>query len=117
MSDKAKALIKQAIEIHEKEDGASDYGKYRDIITEVLHLAYNDSKLRSGDKNALYRNALKDWVVEAGFNGFEEEVMGTEIERIAKIKEKRLPLYLTKEWETNEGSEYYLERLKGKDPQ
>jgi len=114
MSDKARALIKQAVLIHEKKDGASDYGKYRDVITEVLHLAYNDSKLRSGNKNALYRNELKDWVVEAGFNGFEEEVTGTEVARIDKIKEKRLPLYLTKEWETNEGHEYYLERLKGK---
>jgi len=117
MSDKARALIKQAVEINETEDGASSYGKYRDIITDVLHLAYNDTELRSGNKTALYRNALKDWVVEAGFENFEEEVANAEIERIDKIEEKDLPLSLTKEWETNEGHEYYLEKLKGKDPQ
>jgi hypothetical protein len=117
MSDKARALIKQAIEIHEKEDGASNYGKYRDVITEVLHLAYNDTKLRRGNMDEDYRRNLKDRLIYPGFDNFEEEVTDAEIASIDKIKEKDLPLSLTKKWETTEGSEYYLEKLKGKDPQ
>ena len=39
MSTKTKQLIRQAIKIIKEEDGASAVGCYRDVVTEVLHLA------------------------------------------------------------------------------
>ena len=104
-------LIKRAIKLH-AEEGASENGRYRDVITEILHLAYKDSKLRGDNsKNALYRNSLKDWILDAGFNVFEEEVATAETLRINDIPKKKLSLYLTKEWETNEGEEFFLKRV------
>ena len=80
MSDKARALIKQAAESHEKDDGSSKLGKYRDIITEVMHLAYNDPDI-IGEKTRDHdlREDLKNKLCLEGFSVFEEELQNAEL--------------------------------------
>jgi len=46
MSLKAKQLLKQAVRAFLEEDGASDIGAYRDCVTDILHLAYNQPGMR-----------------------------------------------------------------------
>jgi hypothetical protein len=113
MSDKARKLIREAVKAHLVEDGASDLGAYRDVVTEVLHLAYHNNKLNGWERTDDFRMFLKDTLLNEAFLGFEEEVENDEMARIAKIPKTNLPLYINQVWETEAGLKMYQNRLKG----
>jgi len=115
MSDTACKLIKEAVKAHIKEDGASNLGAYRDVITEVLHLAYKDRKVTNGKKDFNTRAMMKDMILIEGDSMFEEEVTNNEIEKICDIPKENLPTYINHEWETESGLQLFQQRLKGDD--
>jgi hypothetical protein len=108
MSDKARKLIKQAIKLHLTEDGASDMGAYRDVITEVLHLA----KKKFKDETTL--ESLKYRITDEGFESFVEEQENNELAKVDRIPDKNLPLHSVDEFEFELSKERFIERLKGK---
>ena len=113
MSDKARKHIKEAVKAHIKDDGAGYLGAYRDVITEVLHLAYKDRKITKGKKDFNTRCMLKDMILSEGDSMFEEEVEKEEIDFISKILRRDLPTYINHEWETEAGLKMFQDRLKG----
>jgi hypothetical protein len=110
MSDKARKLIKQAIQSHLDDDGASDIGAYRDVVTEVLHFA--NKKFKTGPYSGL--DMLRHWICGEGFSGFEEELEEEEANRLNKIPDKKLPLHTVDEFKFESVQQLFVERLKGK---
>jgi hypothetical protein len=109
MSDKARKLIAKAIKIHCEEDDASDIGAYRDVVTEVLHLAYE--KFKTGPYSGV---DLRHWICSSGYDAFLEELALIELDRLNKIPDKNLPLHTVEEFEFDSTKEMFEERLKGK---
>jgi len=112
MSEKARKHIKEAVKAHLVDDGASELGKYRDVVLEVLHLAYKDRKVTKGKKDLDTRSMLKDMLLTEAFSGFEEEITNNEINKICKISKENLPLHLNDTWETEDGHQYFNEKIK-----
>lgn len=109
MSAKAKQLIKQAIQTIKDEDGASDIGCYRDVVTEVLHLA------RKKFKKGPYSN--KDYLLQeicsSGFLAFDEELELLELQKLNRIPKKNLPLHTIDEFTFESIQKEFEKRLKG----
>ena len=108
MSAKAKRLIKQAIKIIKEEDGASEIGGYRDVVTEVLHLANN--RFRTGPYAG--PNMLYHWICTSGFEVFEEELEIIEAGKVDAIPDEQLPLHSIDEFEYRANKTRFEERLK-----
>lgn len=111
MSAKAKRLIKQAIKLIDEEDGASKVGCYRDVVTEVLHLA--NKKFRIGPYSG--PEMLKHWICTSGFEVFEEELEIIETGKVNAIPDEDLPLHNIKEFEYPASKLRFEQRLKGED--
>lgn len=117
MAKQSCEYIRKAIRIYRKTDGASDMGSYRDVITDLLHIAFNDKKLRknygiNGKKNNLNWIAhLKNQLNEA-YLMFEEEREITENSMVQKIPIHNLPLHINEEWEFKSSRKLFEERLK-----
>lgn len=111
MSKKAKAILRQAIKLYRKEDGASETGSYRDALTDVLHLLDDECKFDIKDEDDLW--SLKDNVYRNAFNFFIEECQSNELKKIYKIPKKKLPLYINHQWRFKGNREIFLSRLKG----
>jgi hypothetical protein len=109
MSDKARKLIKQAIQSHLDDDGASDIGAYRDVVTEVLHFAHK--KFKTGPYSGM--DMLRHWICSGGFDGFEEELEEAELRKLNKIPDKKLPLHTREEFECESVQKAFEFRLKG----
>lgn len=75
MSDKARRLIKQAIQSHLNDDGASETGAYRDVVTEVLKFAKKKFPNLSNE-------GLLHSICDEGYDGFMEEI---ELEELKKL--------------------------------
>ena len=69
------------------EDGASEQGSYRDVITEVLHLAHKRF-------TKLDLALLRHWICTLGWDNFEEELQQAELDNVKKIPDSALPLHL-----------------------
>jgi len=113
MSARAYALIQEAIQILREEDGASELGSYRDVVTDVLHQAYEDPEINKGEKTPGVRHLLKDMILTEAMSMFEEEIEDKELKKIALIPRDELPLHTNREWETEEGTNYFRKRLEG----
>jgi hypothetical protein len=112
MSDKARKLIRQAIKSHLVDDGASDIGAYRDVVTEVLHIAYKEvrSKTTKAAKSTL--DYLNTWICSMGFEAFQEELENAEIKKVDRIPDKKLPLHTVNEFQFDVSKTQFMERLK-----
>lgn len=105
MSDKAKNLIRQALQLYQTDDGASLVGSYRDLMTDLIHTAFADEELRKemSTPSIETEEALDYWgeQIEFTFNeawsAFKEEIEMQEHERLCKIPKKDLPL-VNDEW-------------------
>jgi len=114
----AKDHLKNALKCYREESGASRMSSYRDVVTDILHLAFNDKELRKEWKvpdkgaaaNANWDANIKAYVIDNGYSGFEEEREQAEYDFMYGIKNDDLPLYVNHEWEFM-GKEY-LTRLK-----
>lgn len=106
MSKTAKKLIRQAVKAIDVEDGASVLGCYRDVITEVLHLAYK----KLGNR---YSPAMLDhWICSMGYDAFKEELEIIEMGKVKAIPNKNLPLHSVDEFQFDTCKTYFEERLK-----
>ena len=124
MSEKARDLIRQAVEEYQSGDGASRLGSYRDVVTDLLHLAAADKELKDrpdDDKP----NDLHGWLVEnlqpsilgEAYDLFMEERENAELEKVNNIPLKELPLHIVRnKWEFDTSLIRIEERLKGKFP-
>ncbi len=108
MSTRAKALIRRAIKIIKEEDGASDIGCYRDIITEVLHLA--NKKFSTGPYSG--PDMLHHQLCQLGFETFEEELEIIEANKVNAIPDTDLPLHTLNEFKYDASKIRFEERLK-----
>jgi len=108
MSKKAKALLKQAIALYLNEDGASDYGAYRDAITDVLHLAYEKFKPMKS------LQPLQAFTQGSAWEAFQEELEQKEHDEINRLhQQKKLPLHIHKKWFFPTSKLYFDQLLKG----
>ncbi len=106
MSDKARKLIAQAIKLHLDEDGASEIGAYRDVVTEVLHFA--KKKFTEHSSEGLFHD-----ICDEGYDAFMEELELGELDKLKKIKDKDLPLHKMEEFEFDSIKKMFEERIKG----
>jgi hypothetical protein len=126
MSAKAKMLLKQAIQLIEEEDGTSEIGCYRDVVTEVLHLAnkkfcaggpYSGPDMLKHWAGGPYSgpDMLKHWICSMGFDVFEEELEIIEAGKVEAIPDEQLPLHNINEFIYPASKARFEERLKGED--
>jgi len=123
----AKALLKVAVKLN-KDSG----NPYRDIVTDLLHLASLDifgsglipsSLLKIGRSRSASAPVLRvllygmldvkfKKILNSAWDVYLEEKEELERVYINKIKNKDLPLYIDKDWEFEENKTFFLERLK-----
>jgi len=123
MSEKARDLIRQAVEEYQSGDGASRLGSYRDVVTDLLHLAAADKELKDRPDDDK-RGDLGNWVLEnlryiaeEAYDLFMEERENAELEKVNNIPLKELPLHIVRnKWEFDTSLIRIEERLKGKFP-
>lgn len=114
MSDKTKELIREAIQEYQSEDGASRLGSYRDVVTDLLHLAHGSEILRAEQNNPPGRTWLTElhFLVQSAYDSFMEERSLAETEEVNQIPQKDLPLYIEHDWEFYTSTLRVEERLK-----
>jgi hypothetical protein len=108
MSDKARKSIEQAIRSHLDDDGASERGAYRDVITEILHLA--KKKFPNLSNEGLFHITCDE-----GYDVFMEELELMELDKLNKIPDRKLPLHSINEFEFESVKKAFEKRLKGDD--
>jgi hypothetical protein len=108
MSKNAKKLIRQAIKLIGEEDGASPVGCYRDVVTEVLHLA--NKRFRTGAYSGI--DMLRHWICSMGFEAFQEELEIIEMGKVNAIPDSELPLHTITEFQFLVCRTQFEERLK-----
>ena len=114
MSKEARVHLTKAIRTYKDVDGASPYGKYRDVITDTLHMAYKDKSLRgkSKESNIDWMVHLRDMLLNNGYDMFEEELEIFENDKVEKIPKKDLPLYIKHKWDFESSKNLFQERFK-----
>ena len=114
MSNNAQKLIRQAIKLIEKEDGASPMGCYRDVVTEVLHLANKrfSGKKKGGPFSPSGLDMLNKWICQMGFEAFQEELEIIEMGKVNAIPDSELPLHAITEFQFPVCRTQFEERLK-----
>lgn len=113
-----KDYLKKALKYYMEDQGASRMSSYRDAVTDILHLAFEDKDMRKewlkpdkGIKDNLNWDAtLKDQMMWNAYSGFEEEREQAESFFLHDIKAENLPLYVNHEWEFV--ADEYEKRLK-----
>jgi hypothetical protein len=111
MSKKAKALLKQAVALYLKEDGATDMGAHRDAITDILHLAFENEKTRP--RKVL--DPFQGFIHQAAWEAFTEELEQKEHDEINRLhQQKKLPLHIHRKWFFPTSGLYFDQLLKGK---
>ena len=118
MSEKARKFIQQALKEYEEGDGATSLGSFRDVVTDLFHLAVGNSELRKQhfDKTKMdhvgWTHFLYQWILRDGYDTFHTEREEAEHDRINKIPKKDLPLHLNDNFEYNTSISLIEERLK-----
>ena len=125
MSDKAREFLLKAVANYVEEDGASELGGYRDVITDIMHAAFDDMALRKrhqphanslAESNQNWDAFLKDQLVMAGYDAFQEERETAENKMVENISREDLPIYVNERWEFASSLQIYESRVKdGKD--
>ena len=115
-----KTLLKKAVEAYRADQGASDMGSYRDAITDLLHMAFNDKELRKGwmtndrgiQDNLNWDAAIKDYLIYESYDTFEEERETTENTKVGNIPDDELALHVNDIWEFESSRNLFNWRLK-----
>ena len=111
MSDKAKRLLKQALQAYRDEDDSSRLGSYRDAITDLLHLINKDKMVSKECPGYSVRD-----IADEGYGAFMEELEQAEYDKMVKIPDKDLPLHINDKWEFDSVIQEFWNRVKGVDP-
>ena len=115
MSEKARRLLKQAIKVYVDEDGAGS-GGYKDAVADLLHLARKDKKFLKSYPVWDGKFPMLKYLVDEAYDIYEEERINAEVEKLHKIPDKDLPLYIHDVWEYLNIRAEFEKRLKGADP-
>ena len=113
-------FLQIAIKAYREQHGATEMGSYRDAVTDLLHLAFNDKKLRkqflSHDRgiqdNPNWDSYIKNELAWGAYDVFEEERELTENRLVQDIPAEDLPLHINDEWEFESTRHYFEEKLK-----
>lgn len=104
MSAKAKKLIRETLKAYQEEDGATEKGSYRDLVTDLLHIASMKKTYKGRD--------IHCEILDEAWDMYLEERKTKEQDRITKIPAKDLSLHLHDEFEFEESRSYLEERIK-----
>lgn len=125
MKLKPKNYIQRAVKAFREQHGASDLGSYRDVVTDILHMAFNDEKLRKAQTTPSNHNYIatnqdwdayiKDQIAYGGYDVFQEERLNAELSLVRKIPTEDLPLHVNDEWEFEECRALFESRLKNEE--
>lgn len=110
MSKKAKALIREAVKLYRDEDGASEFGSYRDVVTDVLHLFRADVDATGACPQSPSGPDIR-YVLDEGFVMYLDERRTAERKHLDEIPDKELPLHLDDVWEFDENRVAFHEKL------
>lgn len=111
--------IQKAVAAYREQHGATELGSYRDTITDVFHIAFEDDVLRKQhsftpvpDTNINWDAFLKDQLLWPAYTIFEEERETAELSLVENIPTEDLPLHVNDEWEFIFSQQLFKERLK-----
>lgn len=104
--------LKKILKLYREEEDATDFGSYRDLITDALHLLRTDKTaqkicpLLSGKPDLFYP-------LQEAWDVFQEECLNAEIETIDKAARKNeLPMLVNRKWEFSDAEIYYKDKMK-----
>lgn len=97
-------FLKKALQFYEVEGGAEGGSIYRDAITDLLHLYKEDVRIPKNEKDNIT-------LLSTSHSNFLCEKEDEELQKIARIKTKDLPIYLNKTWDFPSGNDYFRERV------
>jgi len=116
MSITARNFLKKAMGAYLEEDGATLQGSFRDALTDLFHIAFNNKRLR---KKAAYDKASNlDWesylknLSNEAYLIFIEEREQAENHLVEKTRQSDLPLLVSKDWEFNSTIQILDRRLR-----
>lgn len=113
MSDKARALIEEAIHEYQSGDEATRLGSFRDLVTDLLHLASSDEILCAEQNNPPdWDGKLEGLILTGAVGVFYEEKQTQEYEKVSAIPADELPLYIGHEWAWATSKQLFQERIK-----
>ncbi len=119
MSDKAKELIQQTLKEYQEEDETSRQSAYRDLITDLLHSACKDYKLRAemgydenNEEPFLFITDLEQQIYAEAKDMWKEEKEREEWDILNALNKEELPLYVNREWNFDSTKELFEQRLK-----
>lgn len=118
MSEKARKLIRRAVKEYQTGDGATSLGSFRDVITDIFHIALDDPELKEQHFNEVkmdhmgWVQFLYQWILSDGYDTFHTEREEAEHSRINQIPTKELPLHLSDSFEYDTSFELIEKRLK-----
>jgi hypothetical protein len=107
MSDRAKLLLRQAVQAYEDDDGASKLGSYRDAMTDLLHFVDEDETVKKLNPGYPVRD-----LADEAFGSFMEELEQAEYDKMQAIPDKDLPLHIHDKWEFDTVNQEFWKRLK-----
>jgi hypothetical protein len=110
MSDRAKLLLRQAVQAYEDDDGASKLGSYRDAMTDLLHFVDEDETVKKLNPGYPVRD-----LADEAYGSFMEELEQAEYDKMMKIIPKDLPLHLHDKWEFDTVNQEFWKRMEGAD--
>lgn len=104
MSVKARKLIRETLKAYQEEDGATEKGSHRDLVTDLLHIASMKKAYKGRD--------IHCDILDEAWDMYQEERKTKEQDRITKIPVENLSLHLHDEFEFEESRSYLEERIK-----
>lgn len=107
-----KDLIREAVRLYQEEQGATSLGSYRDVVTDLLHTAAEDKSLHK-DLPKIDKRTDLHYILDEGYDMYQEERRNAEAEKIGSIKEENLPLHINDDFEFEENRADFKRRLSG----
>lgn len=107
-----KDLIREAVKGYYEEHGATSIGSYRDVITDLLHIAAEDKSLYK-DLPKIGKRTVLHYILDEGYDMYQEERRNAETEMVGTIKKENLPLHINDDFEFEENKEFFKSRLSG----
>jgi hypothetical protein len=119
MTKRGLQSIKKIVKEYWDIDGASRLGAYRDAVTDLLHVAFNDKILNKEDRCdrdfSDWDTFLFDSILGHGHGQFWEEKEQEEMELLARTPDKELLCLRMDDFNFTSTKELFEKRLKGED--
>ena len=120
MTNQAIKALKKYVNEYQRRSGASRLGAFRDIATDLMHIAFADKDLdkahRKGCDFSDWDSFLYDSIFSEGHRMFWEEMEDNERELIEKMKPKELLCFNINDFNFESTKKLFEQRLKGDVP-